>query len=72
MALGKLYNEERLWESMLLQRTVLESGVPPMMATQQVGFTRKGVPFSGFRYMKVYEFHSFNCMKAQGNLSFGL
>ena len=26
MALGKLYNEERLWESMLLQRTVLESG----------------------------------------------
>ena len=30
----------------------------------------KGVPFSGFRYMKEHGFHSLKYMKGAGNLSF--
>ena len=31
----------------------------------------KGVPFSGFRYMKWQGFYSLKYMKGEGNLSFG-
>ena len=51
MALGKLYNEERLWESMLLQSTVLGSGVPPMMAPHRLASPEKGTFFR----LQVYE-----------------